>query len=157
MTAWKTPEVKGRSRPSRFPPSACRVPGNHNVAPVRTTLAIFAAGLSLTTVTWGQGRVDVKVTPATREYCHIIRFPQGWKLPMFVPGLSYNQPIFYRNDSSSDYGLWARERDSQNRHSLKLAQMCRQLRPLHLFSTPLPLFRKSSAANCAENEFRTSR
>jgi hypothetical protein len=70
---------------------------------MRTILANFVVGLSLTTVTWGQGRVDVKVTPAMREYCHIIRFPQGWKLPMFVPGLSYNQPIFYRNDSSSDY------------------------------------------------------
>jgi hypothetical protein len=43
--------------------------------------------------------MDISVAPAMREYCHIVRFPQGWKAPN-GPG----QPIFiFRNDYSVEY------------------------------------------------------
>jgi hypothetical protein len=31
---------------------------------------------------WASGpdRIDVKLTPAMREYCHIVQFPQGWSI-----------------------------------------------------------------------------
>jgi hypothetical protein len=27
-------------------------------------------------------QVDVKITPAMREYCHVVRFSQGWQGPL---------------------------------------------------------------------------
>jgi len=44
---------------------------------VTTTLACSLAGA-------GTGEIiDVKLTPALRKYCHVVRFPQGWKIQPF--------------------------------------------------------------------------
>jgi hypothetical protein len=42
---------------------------------LRLALALIA------TVVWAEDRVELNVTAAMREYCHIVRFPQGWTLP----------------------------------------------------------------------------
>src|SRR5580692_8462761 len=49
------------------------------------------------------------------------------------------------------------ERDSQNRRIGKSVQACNQLRPFYGFSPLPPLFRNSSVANCAENDFPVPR
>ena len=33
---------------------------------------------------WAAEGVDVKITPAIQEYCHIVRFPQGWSITPYV-------------------------------------------------------------------------
>jgi hypothetical protein len=57
--------------------------------------------LSLAVVV-ARGKVEVKITPALRPYCHIIRFPQGWIYPIFATGPSV-RPHSYDYNSGSDY------------------------------------------------------
>ena len=46
--------------------------------------------------------VDVRITPAIREYCHVIRFPQGWIAPLplrqgsFPPSYGYDSLYEFR-------------------------------------------------------------
>jgi hypothetical protein len=45
---------------------------------------VAAASLADSEVAAGTGDiVDVTLTPALRKYCHIVRFPQGWKIQPF--------------------------------------------------------------------------
>jgi hypothetical protein len=47
--------------------------------------------------------IDVGVAPAMREYCHIVRFPQGWKVPIEL-GKSANEPgLIFHYEYSDDY------------------------------------------------------
>jgi hypothetical protein len=55
-------------------------PINHRLPQMRNTLVIILMGLPIAKVTRGSDPVDVKLTPAMREYCHVLRFPRGWKL-----------------------------------------------------------------------------
>jgi len=49
-----------------------------------------------------EGPVDANVTPAMREYCHIIRFPLGWIVP--PPLVTANQPPnVYGYDSEYEF------------------------------------------------------
>jgi hypothetical protein len=55
--------------------------------PTRLFLVFMIVAASLGDSVVGAGTediVDVKLTPALRKYCHIIRFPQGWKIRPFA-------------------------------------------------------------------------
>src|ERR1700682_4401463 len=47
---------------------------------------------------WASGPVYVAVTPAIQEYCHLIRFPETWRIPEVNEG---GQALFY--DYSDQY------------------------------------------------------
>jgi hypothetical protein len=51
----------------------------------RVTVAV---ALLVTAVPATADHLDVKIAPGMREYCHIVRFPQVWKVPP-GPGLNY--------------------------------------------------------------------
>ena len=38
---------------------------------------------------WAAEGVDVKITPAIQEYCHIVRFPQGWSITPYVRTMTF--------------------------------------------------------------------
>jgi hypothetical protein len=50
----------------------------------------------------GSGPVEVTLTPAIRDYCHIVRFPNGWKIQDYdplihqVPFYGYQSPYEFR-------------------------------------------------------------
>jgi hypothetical protein len=65
---------------------------------IRLTLAVLSLG---TIVAFGaSGPVDATLTPTTRGHCHVVRFPQGWKIPN-VPEV--HQPLFYGYDSLYEF------------------------------------------------------
>jgi hypothetical protein len=41
---------------------------------------VFVASLGASLWASGPDRIDVKLTPAMQEYCHIVQFPQGWSI-----------------------------------------------------------------------------
>ncbi len=45
--------------------------------------------------------VEATVSPAIKEYCHIVRFPQGWTVP--APSRPGAYPLFYGFDSSYEF------------------------------------------------------
>jgi hypothetical protein len=48
--------------------------------------------------------VAVKWTPKVREYCHVLRFPQGWQMPLFARGKYGDQELIPRFElGDSDY------------------------------------------------------
>jgi hypothetical protein len=66
---------------------------------MRTTLAFFSLGLVLASP--ASGPVDVTVTPDIREYCHIVRFPLGWKTGRYDPKI--HQPLSYSYDNPYEF------------------------------------------------------
>lgn len=67
---------------------------------MRSTLRPIALGGILTSMLLGSGPVDVTVTPAIREYCHIVRFPQGWSI---MPTDGRGNPLDYAYDSKYEF------------------------------------------------------
>jgi hypothetical protein len=66
---------------------------------MRLTLAMVSL---IPVVGWGaSGPVEVTLTPAIREYCHIVRFPQGWKTHAHDPTI--HQPLFYGYDGLYEF------------------------------------------------------
>jgi len=59
------------------------------------TIYVLSCGVANASIDF----VDVKVTPATREYCHMVRFPHGWK----IKGPDYNREPLYIDYNQSDY------------------------------------------------------
>jgi hypothetical protein len=57
----------------------------------------------LATACFAGENVDVNVTPAMREYCHIVRFPQGWTVP--PPVRPTAPPNDYRYDSEYEFRI----------------------------------------------------
>lgn len=52
------------------------------------------------------GAVDVALTPSTRQYCHVVRFPQGWKVQPFIrnnDALGSVTPLEYLYDSAYEF------------------------------------------------------
>jgi hypothetical protein len=49
---------------------------------MRAALAVLSLGAMV--ASWADAAVDVQVTPAIRQYCHIIRFPQGWTIRPYI-------------------------------------------------------------------------
>jgi hypothetical protein len=50
--------------------------------------------------------VDVKITPAIKEYCHIVRFPQGWAMMPFIENgdvLGTVTPLQYVYESAYEF------------------------------------------------------
>jgi hypothetical protein len=46
----------------------------------------------------GDGRVAVKLKPAMKEYCHMVRFPQGWTISRFSPDGNFPLSITHSSD-----------------------------------------------------------
>jgi hypothetical protein len=66
---------------------------------MRVTLALVSL---VPVVGWGAGGpVEITLTPAIREYCHIVRFPQGWNIATYDPTI--HQPLFYGYDSLYEF------------------------------------------------------
>ncbi len=43
--------------------------------------------------------IEIKMTPATLERCHFLRFPQGWKVPVIM----YESLLYYGYDSKYEF------------------------------------------------------
>jgi hypothetical protein len=50
----------------------------------KTVFLYSFAALSIPGISLGRDPVQVKFSPATQEYCHVLRFPVGWPMPVFV-------------------------------------------------------------------------
>ncbi len=63
----------------------------------RATLLV-AIGILACADTSAQGKVEVEVTPAIQEYCHIVTFPQGWKVREWSPDYPHYLHYVYEQD-----------------------------------------------------------
>jgi hypothetical protein len=62
----------------------------------RSSILVCAALLA-PTIGWARDPVDVNLNKAAREYCHVLRFPLGWKMPQWVvdkDGKGHSVPNF---------------------------------------------------------------
>jgi hypothetical protein len=66
---------------------------------MRTSLVFLTFGL-FTRMSWGAPPVDVQISSAIREYCHLIRFPQGWNI---MPSNERGSPLEYVYDSDYEF------------------------------------------------------
>jgi hypothetical protein len=62
--------------------------------PVRSIAVFFIAALLQ-----AASPIEIKMTPATLERCHILRFPQGWKVPVIM----YESVLYYGYDSKYEF------------------------------------------------------
>jgi hypothetical protein len=56
-------------------------------------IGMFACGS-----THAQGKVEVTVTPSIQEYCHVVLFPQGWKVREWSPDYPHFLNYVYDQD-----------------------------------------------------------
>ena len=68
---------------------------------LRLTPAIAILGTLMVPVSRVSAAVEATVTPPIKEYCHIVRFPQGWTVP--APSRPGAYPLFYGFDSSYEF------------------------------------------------------
>src|ERR1700687_542566 len=63
-------------------------------------LSRFASLLACTSFMVGTGSardaVEVNLNAAVREYCHLVRFPSGWRLSGFSPNLGLRDDYEFR-------------------------------------------------------------
>jgi hypothetical protein len=58
--------------------------------------------LSLAASAWAADGVDVRITPAIQEYCHIVRFSQAWTIQPYIK----NNDVL-RTVTPLDYTYWS--------------------------------------------------
>jgi hypothetical protein len=63
-----------------------------------TALSLLAAAVA---ASCAESPVDVKLTPAIRQYCHIVRFRQGWRTRNYDPVIQ--QGLFYVYESPYEF------------------------------------------------------
>jgi len=133
---------------------------------VLIVIGLFPCGLAGVTADWAIDFIDLKLPPALREYCHIVRFPKGWG---FQRPADEDEAFFGITYGYADYefrveGLLGtrflvgaftpyhgRHYDSTNRYRLNLSDPSAPVLPASLqdwnAAAVVPLARKSLFSN----------